>query len=129
MIAHHELKLLPDEAAPAAARGWMNRFSGEVSPEQLEDARLVVDELVSNSVRHANLPLEYGRVTVRLTLRQGVLEGSVCDTGDGFEVVRPPRPRGDMSGGWGLPIVERLCARWDAARRDGLFCVWFEIST
>lgn len=128
MIAGDELRLRPDEAAPAMARGWLDRFSEEISSEKLEDARLVVDELVSNSVRHANLSVEHGRVTLRLVVRRGMLEGSVCDTGEGFEVVRPPRPREDMSGGWGLPIVERLCSRWDTSRQDGLFCVWFEMS-
>lgn len=128
MISDQELRLRPDEAAPAVARGWVDRFSDELSSEALEDARLVVDELVSNSVRHAKLPMEYGRVIVQLAVRRGSLEGSVCDTGVGFELVGPPRPREDMSGGWGLPIVERLCSRWYTSRRDGYFCVRFEIS-
>lgn len=103
----------------------MDRFEGLLLPEKLEDVRLVVSELVTNSVRHAGLSPDQ-QISLAIVISHGSVRGRVCDSGPGFEKPSEPRPRTDLSGGFGLPIVERISDRW-GVERNGCACVWFEI--
>ena len=51
-----DLRLTPNPEAALAARHSLDQLEGALPAEKLEDARLVVSELVTNSVRHAGLP-------------------------------------------------------------------------
>jgi anti-sigma regulatory factor (Ser/Thr protein kinase) len=108
-----------------AARRSLDRLESHLLPEKLEDVRLVVSELVTNSVRHAGLSPDE-QISLAVVILDGSVRGRVCDPGPGFEKPSAPRPRTDLSGGWGLPIVERISARW-GVERNGCACVWFEI--
>jgi anti-sigma regulatory factor (Ser/Thr protein kinase) len=90
----------------------------------MEDVRLLVSELVTNSVRHAGTT-EGDHVELDVRLKGDTLLVQVGDAGDGFD----PRPRqAEMTkaGGWGLYLVEKLSDRWGVARNH-LTRVWFEI--
>jgi serine/threonine-protein kinase RsbW len=93
--------------------------------EKLEDIRLVVSELVTNSILHARLSFD-DKISLRVTVSDGAVRGSVCDPGPGFMMPAEPAPRPDLSGGWGLPIVETISDRW-GVKRNGDACVWFDI--
>jgi anti-sigma regulatory factor (Ser/Thr protein kinase) len=108
-----------------AARHSLDRFEGLLLPEKLEDVRLIVSELVTNSVRHAGLTSDE-KISLAVVISDGSVRGRVCDPGPGFEKPSEPRPRTDLSGGWGLPIVERISDRW-GVERNGCACVWFEL--
>ena len=82
-----------------------------------------MSELETNSVRHAGLSLDE-HILLTVVISDGSVRGRVCDPGPGFKKPFEPRPRTDMSGGWGLPIVERISDRWGVERTG---CVWFEI--
>jgi anti-sigma regulatory factor (Ser/Thr protein kinase) len=90
----------------------------------MEDVKLLVSELVTNSVRHAGMA-ENDHVELDVSLAGDTLHVQVGDTGSGFEPRRrtaePTRP-----GGWGLFLVEKLSDRWGVAR-NSLTRVWFEI--
>jgi anti-sigma regulatory factor (Ser/Thr protein kinase) len=119
------LRLTSNSEAVLAARRSLDRLEGHLLPEKLEDVRLVVSELVTNSVRHAGLSPDE-RISLAVMISDGSVRGRVCDPGPGFEKPSAPRPRTDLSGGWGLPIVERISDRW-GVERNGCACVWFEI--
>lgn len=86
--------------------------------------RLLVSELVTNSVRHARLE-DGGWINVCVEESPRALRVAVTDPGVGFdERPGPPQP-GDRSG-WGLHLVEQLADRWGVSR-DGKMMVWFEI--
>ena len=86
--------------------------------------RLLVSELVTNSVRHADVTRD---ATVRLSVEMagGVVRLEVEDSGDGaIQAVPPDREHG---GGFGLYIVDALAERWGSAH-DGNTRVWAELS-
>lgn len=102
------------------ARREVDRLAGEVDEEQLEVLRLLVSEMVSNSIRHA----EGSRsVEVRVWLGRRSIHLEVEDRGPGF---RPRRAAPSASGGWGLVIVDRLAQRW-GVRSGPKTTVWLEL--
>ena len=120
-----ELKLAPEPEAVQAARHSLDRLGDSLPPEKLEDVRLVVSELVTNSILHAGLSPDE-RISLTVTVSAGSVRGRVCDPGPGFEVPKEPHPRPDLRGGWGLPIVEKISDRW-GVEHNSHACVWFEI--
>ena len=84
---------------------------------------LLVTELVSNGVRHAQTQLE-----LVLTLDGSCLRIAVHD-GD----PRPPvaRQRQELTvGGWGLALIDSLATEWGTNIDDGFGkTVWLEIDT
>jgi anti-sigma regulatory factor (Ser/Thr protein kinase) len=117
-----EFEAGPDAAA--AARNALRAVYGRVAPELLADVRLLVSELVTNSVRHSEIgPQDLVRVTVQVTAN--TIRVEVSDAGKGFA----PQPRDlDRSrpGGWGLYLVDQLADRW-GVMRNHITRVWFEI--
>jgi len=109
-------------AARVAVRGWM---AGQVNETVLADAQLVVVELVTNSVRHADAPAD-AVVSVRARVSVEVVRLEVEDDGRTGSIARraPDLQRG---GGFGLNVVEILSARW-GVNRDARTRVWAEIA-
>jgi anti-sigma regulatory factor (Ser/Thr protein kinase) len=125
MIAEIDLRLVPEPEGVTIARHALDQLADLLPPEKLENTRLVVSELVANSVRHAGLSLNE-QILLSVMVSGRSVRGRVCDLGPGFDKPSEPRPRTDLSGGWGLPIVERISDRW-GVERNGCACVWFEI--
>jgi anti-sigma regulatory factor (Ser/Thr protein kinase) len=125
MAIRINLRLTPESEAISEARHALDRLADVLPPGKLDDVRLVVSELVTNSVRHAGLSPDE-QISLTVVISDGSVRGRVCDPGPGFEKPSEPRPRTDLSGGWGLPILERISDRW-GVERNGCACVWFEI--
>jgi anti-sigma regulatory factor (Ser/Thr protein kinase) len=119
-----DMELPPGTEAPARARRSLEGVAGALPPEVFESVRLLVSELVTNSVRHGDLDPS-DRIRVVLTEGPDRIRAEVTDPGDGF---RPQalRPGGDGTSGWGLYLVERIAERW-GLEADGTTTVWFEI--
>jgi two-component sensor histidine kinase len=115
---------LPKSPGSAAqARRFLDRVRDDVSEPVLENARLLVSELVANAVEHVH---EDGEIELRVELTRSVLRIEVLDPGPGFE----PRPRAaDSDRGWGLHFIDRLAVRWAADHPDhpDRSRVWFEL--
>jgi serine/threonine-protein kinase RsbW len=95
----------------AARRGlqdWLRGLGG--STESIEDARVVISELVANSVRHAR-PLPDGSILVAWQARGGVVELSVTDGGSD---TRPRNVKASPSAadGRGMAIIDVLTDEW-----------------
>jgi len=110
-----------DPDAPAAARALMSRCLGHGDAELRDDSRLLVSELVSNSVRHAGRPLG-ATVLVEAFAIDGRVRVEVTDAGSG--AVR--RREADEDGGFGLQLVESIATRWGVSHARGTL-VWFEL--
>lgn len=96
-----------------------------IPPEVLEDAKVLLSELVGNSVKHSGLRVdEYVRVTAEWSgerLRVTVHDRSHRSAP--LPVAGAIRPRPGADSGWGLFIVDRLASRW-GTDEDGY---WFEL--
>ncbi|MBC3839271.1 ATP-binding protein [Streptacidiphilus sp. 4-A2] len=87
--------------ARAHTRGFL-RAVPEASPAAVQDALILVTELVSNAMRHAP-----GPCTLELAEHAGLVTVAVSDTS-----TSPPRPRaidlGVAEGGFGWHLLQRL---------------------
>ena len=110
-----------DRRAPGAARNALGSLHASIDPELAEDVRLLVSELVTNSLRHTGS----SDIELEVWCSEQLVRVAVSDRGAGFELAGAPRP-GDASG-WGLFMVDRLADRW-GIETDGATCVWFELA-
>jgi anti-sigma regulatory factor (Ser/Thr protein kinase) len=110
--------------SPAEARRALADVSDELSPRRLEDARLLVSELVTNAIRHAGLR-DADLITLVLETRDRSLRIEVRDPGPGFELAEPT-PDPSRPSGWGLYLVRELSDRWGVERTHETL-VWFEL--
>lgn len=105
-----DLPFSPESASVARAQlvEWMRSLGAK--DETRDDARLVVSELVGNSVRHAR-PLADGTMQVTWTSVDSALDISVTDGG---ALTTPEVVEAGVSdlSGRGLTIVETLSHRW-----------------
>jgi len=121
-----EISLPLDARAPGAARVVVECLRGRLAPGVLEDVRLVVSELVTNSVRHSGAP---GGALVELLveLNATVVRVEVADPG-ASGVVAAHTPDVERGGGFGLNLVTTLAERWAVERVIGSETrVWAEL--
>jgi anti-sigma regulatory factor (Ser/Thr protein kinase) len=120
----YEVALARDPDSAAEARRALGEVSDHLSPRRLEDAQLLVSELVTNAIRHAGLGDDD---EIRLVVVAGdrALRIEVCDPGRGFEAAEPDPDPGRPSG-WGLYLVRELSDRWGVERNQQTR-VWFEL--
>lgn len=110
-----------DHEAPSHARVALLALSPVVGPRLLEDLRLLITELVTNSVRYG--PGGTVRVTVNVKDPRTVF-AEVTDNGrDGVVEIREAAEDG---GGLGLRILDRMATRWGVY--EGSTNVWFELT-
>jgi anti-sigma regulatory factor (Ser/Thr protein kinase) len=106
-------------AAPGAARRSLLQLRPRVSKPVLEDLRLIVSELVTNSLKHSSQDV----VTIAVQVSADRVRLEVSDLGGGFTPHIGPGSE-DLVSGWGLFLVQRVSDRWGLIPDDG---VWAEI--
>jgi anti-sigma regulatory factor (Ser/Thr protein kinase) len=111
-----------DRTAPGAARSAIDELNGHIDPALKDDVRLLVSEVVTNSVIHAQ-PHTPGEVALDVWASEEVVRVAITDRGPGF--VATELPPGGEGSGWGLMMVDRLAHRWGVELDDGTE-VWFE---
>ncbi len=107
-------------AAPSQARIALLALTAAVAPRLLEDLRLLITELVTNSVRYG--PGGTVRVTIKVKDHDNVF-AEVTD--NGREGVVEIREAAEDGGGLGLRILDRMATRWGVY--EGSTNVWFEL--
>jgi anti-sigma regulatory factor (Ser/Thr protein kinase) len=113
-----ELPRSPEAAS--LARRAVEDLNGCLDPARVPDVRLLVSELVTNSVKYGG----EGPVRLEVTRDDDRIRAEIIDQGAGFT----PRARNDdldKVGGWGLHLVEHLTDRWGT--HEGSTHVWFEM--
>ena len=124
MFPEIDLHLRPDVHSPAEARRSLEALRPSVGDVLVDDAVLLVSEIVSNSVRHASLD-KSDAIEVRVRGSNATLRVDVIDPGPGFDPERIEPSR--AAGGWGLRLLDRLATRWGVERND-VTRVWFELT-
>jgi anti-sigma regulatory factor (Ser/Thr protein kinase) len=120
-----DLHLSPHPDAVPHARHALDDLTGLASQTSLDDARLLVSELVTNSVRHGQLSMGED-ISLRADVEGETLHVEVRDSGGGFELQPGLADADDRDSGWGLFLVGRLADRWGVSA-DGSSMVWFDI--
>jgi len=110
--------------AVTAARLALADLDSALDPSTAFDVRLLVSELVTNSVQHASIGAEE---SIRLHVDMGgeSVRVEVMDSGPGFEL-KDPIPDQATDSGWGLFLVNQIADRWGVNQQKDS-CVWFEI--
>lgn len=119
-----ELELPRDVGSAAAARQAVAQLGAELSEDLLGDVRLLVSELVTNALRHADMGAE-GHIELRVAVNRKSVRVEVSDPGNGFDPGEVPEDP-ETAEGWGLYLVATLSDRW-GVKRDGTTLVWFEL--
>lgn len=119
--------LLPVRPTAASrARHALDGLKKRLDAETLDTLRLLVSEVVTNSIRHAGLT-RGDTIAVTVSDAGEVMRVEVADAGAGFRPDRHPTPTPTGVGGWGLYLVDRLASRWGVSL-DGATLVWFEVA-
>jgi anti-sigma regulatory factor (Ser/Thr protein kinase) len=101
------------------------RLDGQIAVSAASDAALIVSELVTNSVRHANVGA-HETLILELTRLGDQLRVAVTDPGS--ELLPRVLPVDDPSpGGFGLRLVDGLASDWGVARTNGKTRVWCDL--
>jgi anti-sigma regulatory factor (Ser/Thr protein kinase) len=108
--------------AAAEARRAIGELRADLDPPLMETLRLLVTELVTNSVRHTAAD----SVTLRIALGKSAVLTEVADTGPGFDP-ECMEQAGAENTGWGLFLVQRLAHSWGVKHDGPSKRVWFEL--
>lgn len=118
-----DVSIPADVEAARVARQALDGISAAVPSDVLDDLRLLVSELVTNSVRHAHTDAR-ASINLLVSVSQELIRVEVVDRGPGFEPTETP-PSLYQSSGWGLYFVGEISDRWGVFR-DSSTHVWFE---
>jgi anti-sigma regulatory factor (Ser/Thr protein kinase) len=116
------LRLQGNNEAAAHARHALGRLRSDLDPPLMETLRLLVTELVTNSIKHAGAD----SVVLRVLIGRKAVWTEVADEGPGFDPA-DTEPPGQERPGWGLFLVERLADRWGVNHAGRSTKVWFEL--
>jgi anti-sigma regulatory factor (Ser/Thr protein kinase) len=113
MSEHLRLDLPPNSAAPSIARNFVVDRGSGLPDDVVNDAELLVSELVSNAVLHGS-----PAITLCVDLDPPCIGVAVRDEGDVVPstAVEPPPP--NRSSGRGLMIVDRVSQTWGVTPTD-----------
>jgi anti-sigma regulatory factor (Ser/Thr protein kinase) len=110
-------------SVPLARHVTLDLLQAWGSQHDLEDAALLVSELVSNVVDHVQGEATLG---LGLTMAGDWLRISVADGSAVRPVIR--QLEGDRPRSRGLQLVEAIASRWGAEDHHGGKRVWFELT-
>jgi anti-sigma regulatory factor (Ser/Thr protein kinase) len=110
--------------AVTAARLALADLDSKLDPSTAFDVRLLVSELVTNSVQHASVGAD-DSIRMHVDISGETVRVEVADGGPGFQPAEPT-PDTETDSGWGLFLVNQLASRW-GVEQGAEGCVWFEI--
>ncbi len=125
-VSEQRLTLAEGLQAPAHARAWTARQLPSLPARIVDDALLLVSELVTNAVRHGRPDVIISLSVAPDRIRIGVRDGS-----ETLPVVPSGQPSVDRPTGRGLLIVAATAQDWGVERSRGTIgkTVWAELDT
>jgi anti-sigma regulatory factor (Ser/Thr protein kinase) len=116
------MRLGSGPGAAAEARRAISKLRADLDPPLMETLRLLVTELITNSVRHT----DSDSLTLKVAIGRSAVLTEVADTGPGFDEECAERSASDDTG-WGLFLIERLANKWGVNHEGPSKRVWFEL--
>jgi len=122
------IELCGGPAAVGAARHAIDELADQENLPRVDDLRLLVSELVTNSVLHGGAGPD-DRVQLHVERPDHSVRVEVCDSGQSWsETMRSTSLDSDQpAGGWGLMLVRAIADRWGVCAGERT-CVWFELN-
>lgn len=108
--------------AAGRARNELERLRSELDGPVIESIRLLVTELVTNSVRHAGA----AAVELAVGVSRDRVRVEIANPGMPFEPHLGEAGR-ESTSGWGLFLVDRLSDKWGVIDESSHQRVWFEL--
>lgn len=102
----------------------LGAVAAHIPAQEFDDLRLLVTELVTNSLRHGGLGAG-DAIDLVVQIEPETLRVEVHDSGPGFDVPVATESA-DLSAGWGLYLLGRIADRWGIEGGPST-CVWFEM--
>jgi len=120
----HTVSLSPESGSAARARAFVGtHLLDHGLPTLVDDVRLVVSELTTNALQHAQTPFDLTVTREGHYVLISVQDGSP-------HLPRPATPDPSMPRGRGLAIVDRLSAGWGVdVAADRTKAVWARFDT
>jgi anti-sigma regulatory factor (Ser/Thr protein kinase) len=115
-----------DPTAGVRARRSLESFRPYLDRHSFDALRLLVTELVNNSIKHSGRP-EGDPIDLTVELAEGTVRAEVVDQGTAAPLPQPA-DNGHRESGWGLFLLDRLAEDWGFTS-GGPTRVWFELST
>ena len=122
------IELAGGPAAVGAARHAIDELADHEQLPRVDDLRLLVSELVTNSVLHGGMG-PGDSVHLHVDTPDNGVRVEVCDNGGGWtDQMRSTALDSDQPpGGWGLMLVGALADSWGVNSGERT-CVWFELN-
>lgn len=120
-VVHAEQTLPADRGAPSAARESVRAACAAVFPHLVDDALLLVSEVVTNAVEHGHAPVQ-----LSVDCDHEGITISVADANP--ELPRTRRLDRRRHSGRGLVLVQSLAADWGVRRTRNGKRVWFRLA-
>jgi anti-sigma regulatory factor (Ser/Thr protein kinase) len=118
-VLRHQVHLSGGRDAVPGARAAIDLLTVELFDElACDDIRLMVSELVANSVRHGGASSGDDDIEMVVLVAATLLRVECSDPAAGFDVPRAPS-------GYGLEIITELSSAW-GSRHGKLGATWFE---
>ena len=118
------LELPPEPIAIQIAREFVTNHCSTFAPELVDDAELLVSELVTNAITHGQ-----PSIVMRVRREPPGIGVEVHDQGDAEPLLPSEDPDDDLPSGRGLRIVAAIASSWGvrpADDGDGKI-VWFTL--
>ncbi|MBG0815575.1 ATP-binding protein [Planomonospora sp. ID82291] len=118
-----------EEVSVPVAREWARGLlAGRIAAPVLDDALLLLSEVVTNAITHSDSGRTAGgRVVVRMACTSEGVHVEVADDGSATCTPAVRVPEADDDGGRGLWLVDLLAAAWGSKRGEAGGSVWFRV--
>jgi len=121
-----DLEFAPRSGVVRTARDASSVVAPALSQDRRDDVKLLVSEIVTNSVIHGE-PGSEQWIRLRVESGDGKVRVEVRNPGSAVAFERTPRSGTMRESGWGLHLLENLADRWGVSTDEGETCVWFEV--
>ncbi len=119
------IALPADASAASIARQFVEDNRDHIRPDLVEDAQLLVTEVVTNAVLHGR-----GEITLMVRVDAPRIGVAVADSGEDLPVKSRGTPSPSQPSGRGLMIVDALASVWGVTPNPDPSpgkIVWFEL--